>query len=598
MGYNLIFNYQSRFEYYDDVEFGDYTKDDNVSANNFFAEEIRRGELSRANVLWSGLASAAIKFDKHNFSATVFRTQNGQSDASHRIGRDFDQTQATLDENILTYSQRSVTNGLLTGTHQLGKMRMDWKNSYTIARTYDPDFRETAINISDPDMPTLNTGAGAGIRRFWRDLNEYNENLKIDFSLPYGNDSKLQFGVAGLYKNRKFDVYNYRINATRRSGVPVDPDYFLRDENIWTASERQGTYLEGNPEATNNYKANSSVYAAYLMTQMSLGKLKTIYGARLEIADMHYTGVDSRGNTFDNAQTLDEVNLLPSVNLVYGLTESMNLRASFGQTLARPSFKEKSAAQIYDPISKRFFNGNMDLHQTEINNYDLRWENFFANGDMISVSAFYKQFDGHIELVTYDVAPDNVKPRNLGDSRVSGVEFELRKKLDFISHGLSNFSAGANITVASSEVDLKAVVINESGLTEFESRQNNAREGEVVNATRSMGGQSPYLINAYLNYSDSDGLFNANVSYNVQGESLLIIGVGAVPDIYTQPFNSLNLNIYRDFGVEKKHRLTVGVNNLLKAERADRYKGYGGADAVYSIFRPGRTFAVTYGYSF
>ncbi|HEX8041680.1 MAG TPA: TonB-dependent receptor plug domain-containing protein, partial [Chryseosolibacter sp.] len=305
IGYNVIFNYQSRFEYYDDVTFGNYSKADDVQENNFFAEEIRSGELSRSNVLWSGLASGAIKFDKHNFSATIFRTQNGEAEASDRVSRNFDQTQATLDENILTYSQRSVTNGLLTGTHQLGRLRLDWKNSYTVARTYDPDFRETAINISDPEVPTLNSGAGAGIRRFWRDLNEYNENLKVDFTLPFGKSSKLQFGAAGLYKKRVFDVFNYRVNATKRSGVPVDPDYFLQDANIWTASERRGTYLEGNPEVTNNYEAHSSVYAGYLMTEMALGKLKAVYGARVEKAAMFYTGADTRGNIFDDTQTLD-----------------------------------------------------------------------------------------------------------------------------------------------------------------------------------------------------------------------------------------------------------------------------------------------------
>lgn len=598
IGYTAIFNYQSRFEYYNDVEFGDYTKEDDRTVNNFFAEEVRKGELSRANVLWSGLVSGAIKFDKHNFSATIFRTQNGVSEASRRVSRDYDQTQATLDESILTYSQRSVTNGLLTGTHQFGTLRMDWKNSYTVARTYDPDFRETSIDITNPEMPTLNTGAGAGIRRFWRDLNEFNENLKVDFTLPYGKNHKLQFGAAGLYKNRKFEVLGYRINTTDRSGVPVDPDYFLQDENIWTASERRGTYLEGNPEPTNNYEASSSVYAGYLMTEMTFGKLKAVYGARVEKADMYYTGGDSRGNVFDNSRTLDEINILPSVNLVFGLSESMNVRGSFGQTLARPSFKEKSAAQIYDPITKRFFNGNLDLQQTLIDNYDLRWENFFKNGDLISVSGFYKQFDGHIELVTYDVATDNVKPRNAGKSQVYGVEFELRKRLDFVSPALANFSVGTNVTLANSKVDLNSVVINESGLTELASRQNNAREGEVVGSTRPMGGQSPYLINGYLNYSDSQGYFNANLSYNVQGESLFIIGVGAVPDVYTQPFNSLNLNVYRDFGLNKNHRVTFGVNNLLMAEKRDLYKGYGGAEAVYSVFRPGRTFSLTYGYNF
>lgn len=598
IGYSAIFNYQNRYEYFDDVEFGDYTKEDDLTRNEFFAEQVRRGELSRNNVLWSGLLSGAIKFDKHSFSATLFRTQNGVSEVSHRVSRDFDQTQATLGESIITYSQRSVTNGLLTGTHQLGKLRIDWKNSYTLARTYDPDFRETSIDITNPEMPTLNTGAGAGIRRFWRDLNEFNENFKADLTLPYGRSNKLQFGVAALYKDRDFEVFNYRVNTTDRSGVPVNPDYFLQDENIWTAAERRGTYLEGNPEPTNNYQATSGVYAGYLMTEMVVGRLKAVYGARVEKADMFYTGVDSRGNVFDNSKTLDEVNILPSVNLVYGVTESMNLRTSFGRTLARPSFKEKSAAQIYDPITKRFFNGNLDLEQTLINNYDVRLENFFGNGDMVSVSGFYKQFDGHIEMVTYDVAPDNVKPRNAGESNVYGVEFELRKNLQFISPVLAGFSAGTNVTLARSTVDLKSVVINESGLTELESRQNNAREGEVVEATRPMGGQSPYLINAYLNYADNNGFFNANVSYNVQGESLSIIGVGAIPDVYTRPFNSLNVNVYRDFGVNRNHRVTFGINNLLQAERMELYKGHGGAEAVYSVFRPGRTFALTYGYNF
>ena len=159
-------------------------------------------------------------------------------------------------------------------------------------------------------------------------------------------------------------------------------------------------------------------------------------------------------------------------------------------------------------------------------------------------------------------------------------------------------SFGTNVTLANSEVNLKSVIVNESGLTEFESRQNNARESEIVKTTRAMGGQSPYLINGYLNYADKEGVMNVNLSYNVQGESLFIIGVGAVPDIYTQPFNSLNFNVYRNFGEEKNHRITLGVNNILKAERKDLYRGYGDAEAIYSIFKPGRTFSLTYGLSF
>src|SRR5690606_35200101 len=129
---------------------------------------------------------------------------------------------------------------------------------------------------------------------------------------------------------------------------------------------------------------------------------------------MFYTGVDISGRTYHKSQTLNEFDLLPSVNLVYSISEMSNLRASYGRTLARPSFREKSAASIYDPITKRFFNGNLNLRQTDIDNYDFRWERIASGGDMISFSTFFKHFSGHIEMVTYDVATDNVKPRNAG----------------------------------------------------------------------------------------------------------------------------------------------------------------------------------------
>lgn len=598
LGYTAIFNYRNRYEHFDDVEFGEYTKDDNRDETRLFKEEVRAGTLSRTSVLWSGLLAGAIKFEKHRFAASIFRTQNGVSEASERINTNYDETQATLYENILAYSQRSVTNGILSGTHQFNKLRAEWKNSFTVARTYDPDFRSTSISITNPDQPTLNRGDGAGIRRFWRDLNEFNENLKLDFTLPYGKSNKLQFGAMGIYKDRKFEVQSYLLDATNRSGVPLDPNYFLQDENIWTPDSETGTYLQGNYEAPNNYEANSSVYAGYVMTEMAFGKFKAIYGVRAEKANMFYTGTDIFGKEFDNEQTLDELNILPSANLVYSFTEKMNLRGSYGRTLARPSFKEKSAAQIFDPITKRFYNGNLDLEQTLINNYDLRLEKFLGGGDMVSLSVFYKQFDGHIELVTFDVATNNVRPRNSGESNVYGVEFEFRKNMDFLTPALSGLSIGSNVTFANSEVDLASVIVNESGLTELESRRMSARTGETVKSTRQMGGQSPYLINAFLNYTDEEGRINANLSYNVQGESLSVIGVGAVPDIYTQSFHSLNLNVYRNFGQENRHRITLRADNLLDSQREDLYKGYDGAKAVYSIFRPGRTFSVTYALTF
>ena len=61
---------------------------------------------------------------------------------------------------------------------------------------------------------------------------------------------------------------------------------------------------------------------------------------------------------------------------------------------------------------------------------------------MISVSGFYKMFDNPIELVRIPEAQTSAEfqPRNVGDGTLLGVEFELRKNLEFLSGALKNFS--------------------------------------------------------------------------------------------------------------------------------------------------------------
>jgi hypothetical protein len=88
---------------------------------------------------------------------------------------------------------------------------------------------------------------------------------------------------------------------------------------------------------------------------------------------------------------------------------------------------------------------------------------------------------------------------------------------------------------------------------------------------RSMFGQAPYIINGILNYSmDSIGL-NLTLSYNIQGERLVIASNNAaVPDIYELPRNSLDLKIIKKLG--KHFSTTLTVRDILNAERNRSYK--------------------------
>lgn len=594
IGYNAIFNYQSKTEFYDNVQFGEYFKSDQSDVNELEAVGLRNGSLGNRDIMWNTLLSGALKFDRHSFSASLMRTQNGVSSASKRTSADLFFNPSITSDDILTYTQRAVTNAILVGKHGFDKFDLEWRAASAFSSISDPDLRDTRIENQDDGTFGLNTGVGAGVDRYYRDLNENNQSAKVDITVPFAETNKFRAGLLGTWKKRDYEILHYLFRNVGSQPISNDADELLNPDNIFTEESDRGTVVRGNFQPANTYEATQSIFAGYVMSEMQvLPKLKAIYGVRAEKTQMNYTGANQRGETFDDISTLDELNILPSVNLVYGITEEMNVRASFNQTLARPTFKEKSYAQIYDPITGRTFIGNIDLQQTNINNYDLRWEYFYGQGEMISLSGFYKTFDGHIELVSFPTAPDQLKPRNSGTSTVVGFEVEFKKNIT------DNLSFGTNASFIKSAVDMKSVIVDDqSGQTEYELRSENLRDGENLSDTRRMSGQSPFLINAYFNYTDSQGKYNASLAYNVQGETLNIVGSGGLPDIYTKPFQSLNLNVYKNLGPDLRSRITLGITNILNAERNNFYKSHQGNDPVFSLFRPGRSFNVKYSFSF
>lgn len=592
IGYNAVASYRTNYEYYEDVQFGEYIKDADKSVSELTTVETRTGQLGKTDIIWSGLLAGALKFNNHSFALSVLRSQNGTSSASSRLAANQFDNPSILSGNILTYAQRSVTNTILVGKHSFPKLDVEWRGALNLSRIYEPDYRSSRIQVLPDDNFDLQVGVGAGIDRFYRDLTEDNQSFKVDFTVPYGLKNKFKFGGIGTFKSRDFEVLEYYYRIRGSSKVSGNPDDLLSPENIWTPETNLGTYVKGNFDPSKNFNSTQEVYGAYAMTEMQLtSKLKAVYGVRAEQVMMNYSGTNQSQIMLSDTLTLDNLDFLPSANLVYSLNDLMNFRGSYNKTLARPSFKEKSNAQIFDPISKRTFIGNLDLEETHVDNFDLRWEYFYDVGEMVSLSAFYKAFDGHIELVAFETAPDNLKPRNSGQSVVYGMEIEFRKTINEL------LSIGSNASLVKSAVDLKSVTVNETGGTELELRQANARNGQSIDVTRPMAGQAPFLINGFVNYQNLEGTLSASLSYNVQGETLSIVGSGRVPDIYTKPFNSLNLNVTKSVGVTGRSNLTFGIINILGADRINFYKSFQAADQTFSVFRPGRTFSLKYAYT-
>ena len=197
---------------------------------------------------------------------------------------------------------------------------------------------------------------------------------------------------------------------------------------------------------------------------------------------------------------------------------------------------------------------------------------------MVAAGAFYKIFHDPIERTfNTEAANPELTLRNVDQASVAGIEFEARKKLDFIGF-LKNISLGANVSLIKSSVSIDAKELQLK--REFDPN---------FSATRVMMGQAPYVINAFLNYSNRKTGTEINISYNTAGESLYLVNAVGIPDIYQQPRNQLNANITQSF--RKRFQLRLAVNNILNDPYLINYP-YKGTGYIYERFSLNRTFSI------
>ncbi|EDM45582.1 outer membrane protein, putative [unidentified eubacterium SCB49] len=605
LGYLASVSYKNETTYYDEYINGQIYRKDEADKSNFelLADRTQNGQLGNNNVLISALAGLSLKSEKSKYRFNVLHVQNGESQASIFRQSNFIISSNNIIKDNLIYTQRSITNGLLSGKHSLGSegdWNVDWSLSPTLAKIEDKDFRVTPFRIgSDPvtgeETYTIEPSESGVPSRFFRDLEEINLAGKIDIDKShtlFGADAKTKFGGGYTFKNRTFDVIKYSIPLLNFPSASIngDPDQILADENIYDPTTNSGFYIRDDSNDSDSYDSDISIASAYVSEEIKVtDRLNSIIGVRFEQFNLSYTGERQDGTSLNGAEILNNSDFFPSLNLIYDLNEDGNqkIRTSFARTTARPSFKEASLAEIFDPISSTTFIGNIDLQPTYINNLDLRYENYGESGDFFAVSGFYKSFKDPIELSFIRRAYGQYTPLNLGDAKVFGGEVEVRKNLGFIN-GLDKINFNVNVSLIESQ--------QEYSEDEKQGRLDNLRDGETLEDTRQLQGQSPYLVNVGLNYEDKG--WNGGLFYNSQGKTLQIVGAGDVADVYTLPFHNLKFNISKSFGEKYSSTISLKFDNLMNDDIESVYQTYGGEDQTYSKWSPGQDISLSYSIKF
>ena len=147
---------------------------------------------------------------------------------------------------------------------------------------------------------------------------------------------------------------------------------------------------------------------------------------------------------------------LPSASLKLDLTPVDRITASVARTNRRPEFNFISPALLEAELGDNDLLGNPLLAPETAWGVDVGYERRIGRGGIVGINFFYRDVSNLIELTNTGVEGSEgagtfvLQPRNVGDGKVYGVEFDLSTDLGFI--GLPDTGIFGNISYLDSEI--------------------------------------------------------------------------------------------------------------------------------------------------
>ena len=535
---------------------------------------------SSTQSLFGAIANFSLKLNSNNtFNLKNLFSINSDNSVLVRTG-DLNQEIEPLQTNASArlFTSNTIYTGQLNGEHYLSesKIKISWTSSYSKVTRDTPNDRRNNYSFTkkfdgtftQPTAPFDTTINADSPGFFFSSKNKENINsLKIDVSkkikLSENNTIDVKTGFFSQYRDRTFMSRQFgyvpfkgTVNGitygqnTYQTNIPFLPENLIFNaNNIGVNGPKSGLVLYEGTRPNDSYDASSKLNAGYLMLDDNFGKFRLVWGARIE---SYNQDLDSK---LDNGTPVNinnnQVDFLPSANLIFGINKKQNLRFSFSKTLNRPEFRELAPFLFFD-IEKGFnTQGSPNLEIAKINNFDFRYEIFPGKGQLFSVSLFLKQFNKPIELQA--LANNSNIYKNAKSGECKGIEIEYRTLLSSIVGAkenklLDDITLYSNVAIIRSKVDISNIIDT----------------NEVTDIP--LQGQSPYVFNGGLQYINSEMGWSSSLNFNRIGDRIAIQANAtqgnATPALWEKSRSILDFQIAKTF-LKNRLEFKFNIQNIL-----------------------------------
>lgn len=511
-------------------------------------------------------------------------------ESATNYGKEFNYRLTTKEDgdDVLYYSDMVLISELwqsrLEGEHLLHKhLKFDWSADYITVHRDQPDTRAAlGYQAEGPKgyYQYVLTDATGFINRgntiFNSALEEKRRNVAANFSVPFkvGDANQLiKVGYAGAFRKADFKSSALRMLYDPKGNKDsIDkavfgvPDYQLQTLLKPGYLTYQFASISAGDDGE-DYSGDQKLHAAYMMADINFLKdFRFIGGVRMENNAMDVNGISynkATGVPVDTLVKYRKTDWLPSFNLIYNLTQTMNVRLAYSRTLARADFRERAPFIYYDFRDRSTYRGATSLRDAKITNMDIRYEYYPGPGEVISVSGFYKRFDSPVEVVASNGGGQiSLFYFNLEKSTNRGIEVDFRKSLGFVATSaewLKKVYISGNGSWMKGNVEYSPDALLKAA-ADAGAAPGQAPAGK---RDRPLQGLSPYVINGGLGYFGD--IIGVNVVYNRFGKRILNAGFNPWQDQYENARDVIDLQLSASL-LKKKMQIRFNISDLLQQD--------------------------------